>query len=67
MYHIVSEMLLRVSRSLKSLAWAGAVSLLLSTAFSALVVLLAVLAGLQGRITLDTIYLLPNPVRRLLR
>jgi len=37
-------------RSLKSLAWAGAMGLVLATGFVALVITLVVLAGIQGRI-----------------
>ncbi len=46
-------------RSLKSLAWAGAVGLFLALGFSSLTVALVVLAGLQGR--LGNISWLPNP------
>ena len=37
-------------RSLKSLAWAGAMGLVLASGFAVLVVVLVVLAGIQGRI-----------------
>ena len=37
-------------RSLKSLAWAGAMGLVLASGFATLVVVLVVLAGIQGRI-----------------
>jgi amino acid permease len=45
---------------LKSLAWAGALGLILSAAFSVVVVVLVVLAWLQGRIC-NIFWLLPNP------
>ncbi len=48
-----------VRRSLKSLAWAGAMGLVLATGFVALIVVLLVLAGLQGRI--QGVSLWPNP------
>ena len=48
-------------RSLTSLAWAGAVSAFLAAGFCALAALLAVQAGLKGRIGLGSISLLPNP------
>lgn len=47
-------------RSLKSLAWAGALGLVLATAFAAAVVVLVVLAGVQGHIS-NIYWLLPNP------
>lgn len=46
-------------RSLKSLAWAGAVGLFLALGFSSLTVVLVVLAALQG--DLASISWLPNP------
>lgn len=46
-------------RSLKSLAWAGAVGLFLALGFSSLTVVLVVLAALQGE--LASISWLPNP------
>ncbi|CAK0780575.1 hypothetical protein CVIRNUC_005099 [Coccomyxa viridis] len=41
---------LAAQRSLKSLAWAGAMGLVLASGFAMLVVVLVVLAGIQGRI-----------------
>ena len=46
-------------RSLTSLAWAGAMGLVLATGFVALIAVLLVLAGLQGRI--QGVSLWPNP------
>ena len=45
-------------RSLKSLAWAGALGLVLASGFVVLVVVLAVLTGIQGRI--QGVSLFPN-------
>lgn len=45
-------------RSLKSLAWAGALGLVLASGFVVLVAVLAVLAGIQGRI--QGVSLFPN-------
>ncbi|CAL8468634.1 g8174 [Coccomyxa elongata] len=50
---------LTLQRSLKSLAWAGAVGLFLALGFSSLTVVLVVLAALQGDLT--SISWLPNP------